>query len=112
MAVTHAEILACASRDFAGNPFRRSPPSSSAADRVADALLHVAGLCGTGEVLLLGVRLAGRGRILLAFRHEALERGAGELLVRGLRLASCESGRRRDQADGECQYDFSHSLLP
>src|SRR5215831_3852889 len=82
------------------------------ADRVADALLHMAGLCRTGEVLLLGVRLAGRGRILLALRHEALERGAGELLVRGVRLAGCECGCRRDQADGKCQYDFFHRLLP
>src|SRR5262249_5284714 len=53
------------------------------ADRVGHALLHMARFRRAREILLLRIRLAGRRRVLLAFRHEALERGAGELLVRG-----------------------------
>lgn len=81
------------------------------ADRVGDALLHVAGLGRPRELLFLGIRLAGRRCILLAFRHEALERRSRELLVRRIRLAGRERGCRRDQADGQRQCDLLHGLL-
>src|SRR5262249_28260441 len=64
-----------------------------------------------GELLLLGVGLAGRRGVALALGHEALERGARELLVRRIGLAGGECRCRRDQTDGESQCDCSHGLL-
>src|SRR5262249_46866535 len=81
------------------------------ANRVALALLHVARLCGACEVLLLGVGLTGRRCIPLALRHEALEGRSRELLVSGIRLAGRERGCGRDQADGQRQRDFLHGFL-
>src|SRR5262249_50152272 len=58
-----------------------------ASDRVGGALLVVAGRGRAFEILRGAVGLAFGGRVLLALRHEALQRGAGELLVGCVALA-------------------------
>lgn len=67
--------------------WRRTATVSLVPHCVADTLLCEAGLGGASELLFRGRSVARLRRVILALRHEAVERGTRELLLGSLSLA-------------------------